>query len=122
MSKVKSILIDKSVVVTGTPGEAPCCPITLHVSAKELNYGPVIEVTITSDTPFDPSNREEWDDHPFKFVKNVENKVTVQEIIDDTPAVRALLQELVAPASKLYTTTDCTHKGSIIQALSLFWS
>jgi hypothetical protein len=55
-------------------------------------------------------------------VKNVENKVKVQEIIDDTPAVRALLQELVAPASKLYTTTDCTHKGSIIQALSLFWS
>ena len=122
MSKVKSILIDKSIVITGTPGEAPCRPITLHVLAKELNYGPVIDVTITSDTPFDSSTPQEWDDHPFKYVKNMENKVTVGEIIDDTPAVRALLQELVAPASNLYTTTDCTHKGSIIQALSLFWS
>jgi hypothetical protein len=90
-----------------------------------LKYASVIELLITSDTPYDSNNPMEWDDHPFKYVdsNHIENNDTVADIIDDTPATRALIEELAEfEPKKLYTTTDCTHRSRIIRSLTLFWS
>jgi len=112
--------MQKTIQVIATPTQ----PVSLTITANELNYGPVIELIITTNIPYDSKNPLEWDDHPFKYVdsKHKENNYTIADIIDDTPAVRALIEELVAAPKSLYTTTDCMHKSRIINALTRFWS
>jgi hypothetical protein len=96
-------------------------PVKLHILAITLNYAPLIYYAITSDTPL--KNPLLWDDHPFKYLTDLESTSKVSNIIDDTEATRAIFLELLAePQNKLYTTTDCSHKGRLINALSLFWS
>ena len=95
-------------------------PITVTVDAKSKPYGPVITVKITCDIPY---VKHKWADHPLMHVKSnyIENSVATN-IIDDTPAIRALIDELVGDPLKLYTTTNCTHKGRLIRAILSFWS
>jgi len=100
-------------------------PIKLSIEAIILDYGPVINLEIISDTPYFDDGMLSWSDHPFQWLdkKYFEDGEAVGNIIDDTPATRALINELASSEPyKLYTTTDCTHKGRIIRALSLFWS
>ena len=121
-SKAKSLLA-KSVYTVTANKMGVSTPVTLTVEAIELNYGPVIDITIRVSHPV--INAMDWDDHPFLFISKYESedRCTVGDIVDDTPAVRALIDELVNnEPKKLYTTTECSHKGRLIRALTLFWS
>jgi len=121
MSKYKSTIADTTIIVFGSNmKQDENIPITLTIKAYELNYGPVIELTITVDIEYDPY----WSDHPFRHIeKYVESKKIVSDIIDDTPAIRSIIKELTQKEPfKLYTTTDCTHRAGLIKALSYFWS
>jgi hypothetical protein len=121
-SKVKSLLAKTVITVTGNRSGVRV-PITISVEAIELNYGPLIDLTISVSHPL--TTPMDWDDHPFMFITKFESddKSRVGNIIDATPATRALLDELLQTEKRsLYTTTECSHKGRIIRALSLFWS
>jgi hypothetical protein len=129
----KSTLVDTVITVEGLPFAIDKCgfteeastttPIQVSIKAYELNYGPVIDYTIKCSVPF--TDLMHWSDHPFMFSNKERSgkKTRSTNIIDDTPAVRAILQELAAKeAFQLYTTTDCTHRARLIQSLENFWS
>jgi hypothetical protein len=109
----KSTIADEIIEIDGSVG-----PIRLCVQAYELNYGPVIELIISVDDECVVG------DHPFRMIDF--RKIcrgTINEIIDDTPAIRSLISELVRKEKfELYSTTDCTHRAALIQSLTLFWS
>ena len=120
-SRTKSILSKGSLTVQGSKDGEPV-PMRITYEVRELTYGPVLNIRIKCDVPYDKDGDDYWDDHPFMWADHVEEGTKIGNIVDDTPAVRALVAELSAAPTKLYTTTDCTHKGRIIRALCLFWS
>jgi hypothetical protein len=116
----KSILVDTSITVIGTNDNGDI-PIQVHVKAIELDFGPVIDFEVRSSVPF--TNLMEWSDHPFSYSKEYLEGDKVANIIDDTPAIRAMITELVSSEKrKHYTTTDCTYKARLIKAIASFWS
>ena len=116
----KSILVDKTVTVIGTRDNEQI-PIQLHVKAVELDYGPVIDFEVRSSVKF--TNVMDWPDHPFTSSKEYMEGNKVANIIEDTPAIRAMITELVSEEKRnLYTTTDCTYKARLIKAIASFWS
>jgi len=121
----KSVIVDKSIVVIGyknTPNDNEVHIINMRIKAYELNYGPVIHFSVKVDVPYNPG---EWSDHPLRIAneKREECINSSEDIIDDTPATRALIMELANSEIKhLYTTTDCSYRASIIAALQYFWS
>lgn len=121
MSNIKSVYAQCEITVLGNK-DGVKVPIKISVVAFELNYGPVIDLSITCDVPYYETGFVDWFDHPLMWSKNVEKGTRVGNIIDNTPAVRALIDELVAAEKDLYTTTNCTHKGRLIRALNSFWS
>ena len=121
----KNTLADTIITVEGSRfNSMKKVPIQLSIKVYELNYGPVLDYEIKSNIPF--THPMDWDDHPFMYCKQhgeQSNRYTSENIIDDTPAVRLLVQELVEKEPfKLYTTTDCTHRARLIAALENFWS
>lgn len=123
--KYKSTLVDTVFTVNASSfNSTRGIPIQVSFKAYELSYRPVINYTITVNVPF--THPMDWSDHPFMFSKQdneEQNKYESANIIDDTPAVRAIIQELAQKEPfKLYTTTDCTHRARLIQALESFWS
>jgi len=120
-SRTKSILSKGSLTVEGSK-DGEKTPIKITYEVRELTYGPVLNIRIKCDVPYNKDDVEFWDDHPFMWADHVEDGTKLGNIVDDTPAVRALVNELSAEPAKLYTTTDCSHKGRIIRALCLFWS
>ncbi len=134
-SRVKSVLHACTAIVQGSKhGEdddgmpiSETIEITMTIQVLELNYGPCLDWTLTVDVPCEKGWI--WDDHPLllcrarKSEDNEEPVSKVGEILDDTPAVRAMLAELCNPEpKKLYTGTDCTHRARLIAALELMWS
>ena len=120
-TKYKSTIADTTIIVDGSNMKyTEKRPIKLTIKAYELNYGPVIDLTITVDIKYD----NYWSDHPFKHIDNYDDsKYIVSDIIDDTPAIRSIIKELIQKEPfNLYTTTDCTHRAGLIKALSYFWS
>jgi len=116
----KSVIVDTTITVIGSNDDGDV-PITLRVKAIELDYGPVISFKVMSSVRF--TNLAEWSDHPFACSKEYMEGNTVGNIVEDTPAVRALIMELVSSEKRtLYTTTDCTYKARLIKAISSFWS
>jgi hypothetical protein len=99
-------------------------PVQLSIKIYELNYGPVLDYEIKCNVPY--THPMEWDDHPFMYCKQDDEqpkRYKSENIIDDTPAVRAIIQELVKKEPfQLYTTTDCSHRARLIAALETFWS
>ena len=95
-------------------------PVTVTVHANSKPYGPVMTVKIKSNIPY---VKHKWADHPLMYVKSnyIENGAATN-IIEDTPAMRALIDELIGDPLNLYTTTNCTHKGRLIRAILSFWS
>jgi hypothetical protein len=83
---------------------------------------------VSVDLPYDRNDPDSWDDHPLMMCRDLSDKnitaVRVAgEILDDTPAVRAMLSELCSvEESKHYTGTDCSHRARLIAALEKFWS
>jgi hypothetical protein len=119
-SHTKSILVDTSITVIGTNDDGDI-PIQLDVKAIELDYGPVIDFEVSSSAKF--TNMIDWSDHPFMCSNEYMEDNTVSNIVDDTPAIRALIEELVSPVKrKLYTSTDCTYKARLIKAILTFWT
>lgn len=121
MSNIKSVYAQTEITVLGKK-DGTDVPIKISVVALELNYGPVIDLSITCDVPYYETGFVDWVDHPLMWAKNVEKGTRVENIIDNTPAVRALIDELVGDEKALYTTTNCSHKGRLIRALMSFWS
>ncbi len=131
----KSTLVDTVITVKGSrfdlygsdDGDGGSSDIKVTIKAYELTYGPVIDLTIKVNIPYtSPMN---WSDHPFMYlrqdkgVKEPTPRSYMGDIIDDTPAVRAILTELAQTEPfKLYTTTDCTHRAALIASLEYFWS
>jgi hypothetical protein len=122
--KVKSVLHEVTLTIHGSRFmSGNKVPIMLTIVVKELNYGPVLDIMIHSDVPFTGSM--DWDDHPLSRVgkEQLVGGKKMDEIIDDTPAIRAVIAELVNPEKQnLYTTTDCTHRAQLIAFLASVWS
>ena len=122
------VIHDVTITVVGHKAQSrDDVPIKMTIKALELNYGPCIDLSITVDVPCEMG--WSWDDHPLLLCrarqeKDREHPVTgAGEILDDTPAVRALLAELCdATPKKLYSGTDTTHRARLIAALEMFWS
>jgi hypothetical protein len=127
-NKVKSVLHDVTYTVTGHKAQSrEDVPIKLTIKAVELTYGPCIDLSISVDVPCEMG--WSWDDHPLLLCRARQDKKreapvsSCGEILDDTPAVRAVLAELCDPTpKKLYSGTDTTHRARLIAALELFWS
>jgi len=121
-SHTKSVLFDKNIVLKCTPinDMNNHSDVVLHIKAIELDYGPVINLSIIASIPY---KNEEFEDHPFLFVcpDHIEDG-QFGEILDDTPAVRSLIEELCGEPHKLYTGTWGDHCKRIIKTLTLFWS
>jgi len=119
MSKV---ILDTTLNVNGMAIDSASVPILMKVKVYELNYGPVLKVKILTNVRLTDSML--GGDHPLMYADEFleEGKRLVAEIVDDTPAVRALINELVSEKRNLYTTTDCTHKARLIKSILSFWS
>lgn len=118
---LKEVLVNTAIVVTGANDNDDNVKITLDIKAGVLSYGPVIDFQVTSSIPF--TNLAFWADHPFMCSKEYMEGNTVGNIVEDTPAIRVLIMELVSSEKrKLYTTTDCTYKARLIKAIASFWS
>ena len=118
---LKEVLVNTTLVVTGANNNDDNVEITLDIKAGVLDYGPVIDFQVTSSVAF--TNLGFWGDHPLMCSSEYMTGNSVGNIIEDTPAVRALIAELVSSEKrKLYTTTDCTHKARLIKAIASFWS
>jgi hypothetical protein len=108
-SRTKSVLHQTTVTI----GEAEAT-----VQVIELTYGP-LHLLITTEKPIEDSHI-----HPFMYVDKdrLNYGRTVCEIIEDTPAIRALIKELITEPVKTYTTEPSAHKARIIKCLTNFWS
>lgn len=139
----RAVLHDCVVTVEGQKRpshiESETVPIQMTMKVVELDYGPCLHWSLSVNIPLDLG--EEWDIHPLKRCREVVEKFregfdlaeeeecersrigAVGEILDDTPAVRALLAELCeAGKRKLYTTADCDHRARLIAAIETMWS
>lgn len=64
-------------------------------------------------------------EHPIRTARIINNKITrsVREIINDTPATRAIILALADPEiKKLCNTSDCTNRAALIASLCFFWT
>ena len=109
----ESTIANETISVEGSVGS-----IQLRVEAYKLTYGPVIEIRISVDKQCIGS------EHPFILINPFKiEKGKVEDIIDDTPAIRGIINELVQKKKfKLYSTSDCIHRAALIRSLTLFWS
>jgi hypothetical protein len=115
----KSILCDTTITVVARKDDD--VPIQLHVKAIELDYAAVIDFEVKASEPF--TDMMDWCDHPFACSTEYMEGNKVANIIEDTPAIRAMIMELVSSEKRnLYTTTDCTYKARLIKAIASFWS
>lgn len=116
----KSVIADATIMVTGSNYDHDV-PITIHVKALELDYGPAIYFEVSSSIPY--TDTHNWSDHPFMCSMGYMDDGKVGNVVEDTPAIRAMIAELVSGQKKmLYTSTDCTHKARLIKAIASFWS
>jgi len=110
-SRTKSLLHETTITIGDTE---------TTVQVIELTYGP-LHVLISTENPLP----EDFYIHPFMYMpkEHLKNRNMVCEIIEDTPAIRALIDELVSrEPPKMYTTHPAAHKARIIKSLVNFWS
>jgi hypothetical protein len=93
--------------------------VNLSVKVVALKHGP-LAIDIRVDSPY---RIGEWITHPFLHVDPmlIEKNCVIGNIVEDTPAVRALIDELVKPLPNMYTSDDISHYGRLIKAINLFW-
>jgi len=109
-TKETTVIIDTSIEIEG---------VVLYVNVVSLKYGP-LQCTLHTKTAFSGIDTA----HPFMYVDNqyITSGRTVCEFVEDTPAIRAIIQEIVNPDSvKMYTTTQICHKARLIKSLVNFW-
>lgn len=119
-NNTKSVLINTTLTLNCETIEKDILPVEMRIHVIELNYGPVLSFKIISDIPYNDTMYE----HPFMYSKEyMSGEYKTGSIIDDTPAVRALINELSSCNNmSLYTTTHCTHVARLIRAINGFWS
>jgi hypothetical protein len=118
---MKNVLVDTTITVYGSKIYQEDIPIKLHIKVLELNYGPVLDFEVTASMKF--TNLVEWSDHPLMCSTEYMENNTVANIVEDTPVIRAMIEELsIGTKRKLHTTTDCTYKARLIKAIASFWS
>jgi hypothetical protein len=110
LSRTKSVIHNTTVMIA---------EVETTIQVLELTYGP-LHVLISTETPMP----EEFHIHPFMYVPkdHLNYGTSVCEIVEDTPAIRALINELVSEPVKMYTTEPSAHKARIIKSLTNFWS
>jgi hypothetical protein len=119
-AKTKSVLVDTTLIVDSYL-DGIKKPVPIHVRVLELNYAQVLYFEVKSSILMDDSDL--WDDHPFQWSQKWLEGDTVANIIDDTPAIRAMIQELVSSEKReFYTGTEAGHKARLINAIAMFWS
>ena len=122
-TRTKSVLVDRHMVVAAVKNCDEEVAVDIHVVAIELNYGPVIYFNVRSSIAM--KDNDMWDNHPFQWAKEYidDEDGTVGNIIDDTPAVRAMIEELISTEQrKFYSGTDAGHNARLIKAIAMFWS
>jgi len=120
-NNMKNVLVDTKITVHGSKIYQEDIPIELHIKVLELSYGPVLDFEVTASMKF--TNLVEWSDHPLMCSTEYMENNTVANIIEDTPVIRAMIEELsFGTKRKLHTTTDCTYKARLIKAIASFWS
>jgi hypothetical protein len=110
LTRTKSILHETTVTIGETEAS---------IQIIELTYGP-LHVLIKTEEPMP----EDFHIHPFMYVakEHLSYRKMVCEIIEDTPAIRALINELVAKEPvKTHATEPSAHKARIIKCLTNFW-
>ena len=118
--KTKSVLIDTTLTVESALNGV-ATPVTIHIRVLELTYGPVLYFEVKSSIALDDPDL--WDDHPFQYSIMWLEEGAVANIIEDTPAIRAMIQELVSTEKHvLHCGTDACHKARLINAIAMFWS
>lgn len=130
----RSVLADVTITVMANRAqERDDIPVKLTIKAIELNYGPCIHFEATVDVGFVPKGWH-WDDHPFRGAtkdsdthepenSSAAGVTSISDIVDDTPAVRALITEVANPMPpKLYVGTECTHRARLLSAIRSFWA
>ncbi len=110
-TKETSVIMDTSIETEG---------IVLFVKVVSLKYGP-LQCTLHTEKAFSGDITE---NHPFMYMdtRYVTAGRTVCEFVEDTPAIRAILQEIATPdAVEMFTTTQICHKARLIKSLVNFW-
>ena len=75
-----------------------------------------IALKISTNVPI--KDGEWWDMHPFRRIHDNKEKTTYTGILNDTPAVRQMLNDLVTPGKwKLYVTYDISYREGLIENL-----
>lgn len=113
--RTKSILVDTKIVMSAATRDKNTTT-DVHVQAIELNYGALIYFRVQTSIPF--TKTEEWFAHPLMFSSNYMDGSpdTVANIVDDTPAIRAMIEELVS------SNRIDVHKARLINAILSFWN
>jgi hypothetical protein len=108
-SRTKNVLHNTVMPIGGTETK---------IQVIELTYGP-LHLLITTEKPIP----DDFHIHPFMYVpkERLNYGKTVCEIIEDTPAIRALIKELITEPVKTYMTEPSAHKARIIKTLTNFW-
>ena len=89
--------------------------IKLKVHALLLDNNQ-IALKISTNVPI--KDGEWWDMHPFRYIHDNKEKTFYSGILNNTPAICQMLNDLVTPNKwKLYTTYDITYREHLIENL-----
>jgi len=112
-SRTKRILLDTVIVVTLDKEDDVSQSADLYVRAIELTYGHSLYFEAACPVLIKDANQ--WISHPFMYSNKYLDGYVVGNIIDDTLAIRAMIEELIS-------TNTTRHKARLIKAISSFWT
>jgi hypothetical protein len=86
--------------------------LKVRVNALILNNNK-LAIKISTNVPIKEGER--WDLHPFRIIDNNKEKTSYSGILNDTPAIRQMIEDLVSPIKrKLYVTYDIDYRAHLI--------
>ncbi len=117
--QIISTLLDKTIDMVGNKDSSEFYPINvklkLRVHLLELENNQ-LALKLSTNVPMKDS--EEWTLHPFRYLKH-KNLKSICGILNDTPAIRQIIDDLVNPDKfKLYTSYDIDYRAHLIENLS----
>jgi hypothetical protein len=120
--QIKSTLLDKTIDMNGYKDSFDFNPtyvkLKLRVHLLELENN---QLALKLSTNIPMKENEDWSLHPFRYLKS-KNLKSICGILNDTPAVRQIIDDLVNPNKfKLCTTYDIDYRAHLIENLSKFF-
>jgi hypothetical protein len=86
--------------------------IKIRINALILNNNK-LAIKISTNVPIKEGER--WDLHPFRMIDSNKEKTSYSGILNDTPAIRQMIEDLVSPIKrKLYVTYDIDYRAHLI--------